>query len=90
MTETLVREFKKWKALKKLLEQIEKEPDKEYRWVELTKIMARAGISLSYAVKLIPELELNGILIKIERSGLKFYRVNLEKLREVVRALEYH
>ena len=90
MTETLVREFKKWKALKKLLEQIEKEPDKEYRWVELTKIMARGGISLSYAIKLIPELEINEILIKVERSGLRYYKVNLEKLREVVRALEYH
>jgi ribosomal protein S25 len=83
----LVREVKKWKALRKLLEHVEKEPGRELRWVELTNILARAGISLSYAVKLIPELELYGILTKFERSGLRYYKVNVEKLREVVKAL---
>jgi signal recognition particle GTPase len=88
MTETLVREIKKWKALKKLLEQVEKEPDKELRWAELRIILASAGLSLTYAEKLIPELEMHGILSKYQRSGKIYYRVNVEILKEIVRAIE--
>ena len=87
MTETLVREIKKWKALKKLLERVEKEPDKELRWSELRAILASAGLSITYAEKLILELELNGIVTKVGKPGKIFYRVNVEMLREVVRLL---
>jgi ribosomal protein S25 len=87
VTETLVREIKKWKALKKLLERVEKEPDKELRWYELRSILASAGLSITYAEKLIPELEINGIVRKVGKPGKIYYRVNVKMLRKVVRLL---
>jgi signal recognition particle GTPase len=84
----LVREVKKWKALKKLWEHVEKEPDRELRWAELRNILASAEISLTYAEKLIPELEMYGILSKFQRHGKIYYRVNVERLRKVVKILK--
>jgi CRISPR/Cas system-associated protein Csx1 len=82
----LVREIKKRKALKKLLEYAEREP-KELRWSELRNILASAGVSLTYAEKLITELDMYGIVSKTLKNGKIHYRVNVEKLREVVEAI---
>jgi signal recognition particle GTPase len=88
VAEVLVREIKKRKALKKLLEYAEREPDKELRWTELRNILASAGVSLTYAEKLIIELDMYGIVSKTLKNGKIHYRVNVEKLREVVKAIE--
>jgi predicted TIM-barrel enzyme len=86
--EVLVREVKKWKALKKLLEFAEKEPDIELRWSELRNILANSGLSLTYAEKLIIELDMYGIVSKFMKHGKIYYKINVEKLREVVKAIE--
>jgi tRNA G26 N,N-dimethylase Trm1 len=88
MVEVLVREVKKWKALKKLLEYAEEEPEKELRWSELRNILARSGISLIYAEKLIIELEMYGIVSKFTKLDKTYYKIDVEKLREVVEAIE--
>ena len=88
MVEVLVREIKKWKALKKLLEYAEKEPNKELRWSELRNILASSGLSLTYAEKLIIELDMYGIVSKFLKLGKIYYKINVEKLREVVEVLE--
>jgi hypothetical protein len=88
MVEVLVREVKKWKALKKLLEYAEEEPDKELRWSELRNILVASGASLAYAEKLIIELEVYGIVSKFTKLDKIYYKINVEKLREVVKAIE--
>jgi acetylglutamate kinase len=88
VAEVLVREIKKWKALKKLLEYTAKEPNVELRWSELRNILASAGLSLVYAEKLIIELDMRGIVSKTLKAGKIYYRINVEKLREVVEAIE--
>jgi len=88
VAEVLVREIKKWKALKKLLEYTAKEPNAELRWSELRNILASAGLSLVYAEKLIIELDMRGIVSKTLKAGKIYYRINVEKLREVVEAIE--
>jgi hypothetical protein len=89
MVEVLVREIKKWKALKKLLEYVEKEPSgKELRWSELRNILVNAGLSVPYAEKIIIELEACGIVSKFIKLGRLCYKINVEKLREVVKAIE--
>jgi DNA-binding IscR family transcriptional regulator len=88
VVEVIIKGGKKYRGLKKLLEYAEKEPDKELRWSELRNILAGSGLSLTYAEKLIVELEARGIVNKFRKLGETYYKIDVEKLREVVEAVE--
>jgi tRNA G26 N,N-dimethylase Trm1 len=80
--EIIVRGGKKYKALKKLLEVVSEEPEKEFLWIELVRIMVPTGISYPYTDKIISELKYLGVLKKVGER----YRVDVEKLKEILKS----
>jgi tRNA G26 N,N-dimethylase Trm1 len=80
VVEVIVKGGKKYKALKKLLEVVSKEPEKEFLWSDLVRIIVSMGISYPYSSKIITELIYLGVLNKIGDR----YTVDVEKLKEIV------
>jgi len=77
-----MRGGKKHKALKKLLEVASREPEKEFLWNDLVRIIISVGVSFPYSDKIISELKYLGVLNKVGDH----YTVNVEKLKEILKS----
>jgi hypothetical protein len=82
VVEVVVKGGKKYKALKKLLEIVSEEPEKEFSWTDLVRIVVSTGVSYPYSNKIVLELIYLGVLNKVGDR----YTVDVEKLKEIVKS----
>jgi hypothetical protein len=74
---------KKHKALRKLLEIVSEDPEREFSWSDLARIIVTTGVSYPYSNKIILELIYLGVLSKVGDR----YAVDVEKLKEIVESV---
>jgi hypothetical protein len=55
------------------------EDGKVYRYKAVKKLLVSAGLSIPYANRILDELELYGVLERINRGEYKFHRLRLRR-----------